>query len=139
MAPSTTDTTPSRGRLFTALGTGAVAVGGLAYIGLADPHRPGFLFPACPFHALTGLYCPGCGATRMVHDVLNGDLPAAVVDNVVALIGLPLLLVWILLRRKSGRPWLTVTSGAVIIAIAVTWTVVRNLPGFPLVPTLLDG
>jgi hypothetical protein len=75
----------------------------------------------------------------MVHDVLNGDLAAAVVDNVVALIGLPLLLVWILLRRRNGRPWLTPVSGAVIIAIAVTWTVVRNLPGFPLVPTVLDG
>jgi len=139
MAPSTTSTTPNRGRLFTALGTGAVAVGGLAYIGLADPHRPNFLFPVCPFHAATGLFCPGCGGLRMVHDVLNGDLAAAVVDNVVALIGLPLLLVWILLRRRSERPWLTPVSGTVIVVIAVTWTVVRNLPGFPLVPTVLDG
>lgn len=139
MAPSTTDTTPHRGRLYTALGTGAVLVGSLAYIGLADPHRPNFLFPACPFHAATGLFCPGCGGLRMVHDVLNGDFSAAVVDNVAALIGLPLLLIWILLCRRSDRPWLTPASGAVIVAIAVGWTVVRNLPGFPLVPTLLDG
>jgi hypothetical protein len=28
----------------------------------------------------------------------------------------------------------------VVIAVtAITWTVVRNLPGFPLVPTLLPG
>jgi hypothetical protein len=28
----------------------------------------------------------------------------------------------------------------VVIAVAaITWTVVRNLPGFPLVPTLLGG
>ena len=139
MAPDTTSTTPNRGRLYTALGTGAAAVGALAYIGIADPHRPNFLFPACPFQAATGLFCPGCGGLRMVHDVLNGDLSAAVVDNVVALIGLPLLLIWVLLRRQSGRPWLTPVSGAVIVAIAVAWTVVRNLPGFPLVPTLLDG
>lgn len=139
MAPSTTSTTGNRGRLFTALGTGAAVVGGLAYIGLADPHRPNFLFPTCPFHAATGLLCPGCGGLRMVHDVLNGDMSAAVVDNVVALIGLPLLLVWILFRRRSERPWLTPVSGTVIVVIAVTWTVVRNLPGFPLVPTVLDG
>lgn len=75
----------------------------------------------------------------MVHDVLNGDTAAAVVDNVAALIGLPLLLVWILVRRQSGRPWLTPVSGAVIVVVAIVWTVVRNLPGFPLVPTLLDG
>ncbi|MGZ5365100.1 MAG: DUF2752 domain-containing protein [Mycobacterium sp.] len=132
-------TTPSRGRLYTALGTGAVLVGGLAYIGLGDPHRSNFLFPACPFHAATGLYCPGCGGLRMIHDVLHGDFAAAVVDNVVALIGLPLLLAWILLRRRSGRPWMTPISAAVIVTIALTWTVVRNLSGFPLVPTLLDG
>jgi hypothetical protein len=139
MAPSTTSRISNRGQFFTALGTGAAVVGGLAYIGLADPHRPNFLFPACPFHAATGLLCPGCGGLRMAHDVLNGDLSAAVVDNVVALIGLPLLLVWILLRRRSERPWLTPVSGSVIVVIAVMWTVVRNLPGFPLVPTVLDG
>jgi hypothetical protein len=132
-------TAPSRGRLYTALGTGAVLVGALAYIGFGDPHRSNFLFPACPFHAATGWFCPGCGGLRMIHDVLHLDLAAAVVDNVVALIGLPLLLGWILVRRRSGRPWMTRVSAAVIIAIAVTWTVVRNLPGFPLVPTLLDG
>jgi hypothetical protein len=131
--------TGNRGRLSSALGTGAVLVGGLAYIGLGDPHRSNFLFPACPFHAATGLYCPGCGGLRMVHDVLHGDLSAAVVDNVVALIGLPLLLVWVLTRWRSGRPWTTPVAGIVVIAIALTWTVVRNLPGFPLVPTLLDG
>jgi hypothetical protein len=31
-------------------------------------------------------------------------------------------------------------SAVVVIGIAaVTWTVVRNLPGFPLVPTVLSG
>ncbi|AEV75065.1 Protein of unknown function (DUF2752) [Mycolicibacterium rhodesiae NBB3] len=131
-------TAPTRGRLYTALGTGAVVVGALAYIGLGDPHRPNFFLP-CPFHAATGLYCPGCGGLRMVHDVLHLDLSAAVVDNVVALIGLPLLLAWIVLRRRSERPWMTPVAAVTIVAIAVTWTVVRNLPGFPLVPTVLDG
>jgi hypothetical protein len=136
MAPSA-DT--SRGRLYTAVGTGAVLVGGLAYLGLGDPHRPNFIFPPCPFYALTGLYCPGCGGLRMMHDVLNGDLAAAVVDNVFALVGLPMLLVWIVLRVRSGRPWMTPAAAVVIIVAATAWTVVRNLPGFPLVPTVLDG
>jgi hypothetical protein len=34
---------------------------------------------------------------------------------------------------------MTPVAAVVIIAIAITWTVVRNLPGFPLVPTVLDG
>jgi hypothetical protein len=136
MAPSVTS---SRGQLFTALGTGAVLVGGLTYIGLGDPHNPNFLFPACPFKALTGLDCPGCGGLRMVHDVLHGDFAAAVVDNVFLLVGLPLLLGWILLRRRRGQPWATTSTLVVILVTAVTWSVVRNLPGFPLVPTVLDG
>ena len=64
-------------------------VGGLAYVGLGDPHRPDFVFPACPFKALTGWNCPGCGGLRMTHDLLHGDLAAAVVDNVFLLVGLP--------------------------------------------------
>lgn len=133
MAPSAVS---SRARLYVALGTGAVVLGGLAYVGLGDPHRPNFFFPVCPFHALTGLYCPGCGGLRMTHDVLHGDLAAAVVDNVFLLVGLPLLLVWVLWRWRLGRPVWNASVVVVIIAAAVTWIVVRNLPEFPLVPTV---
>jgi hypothetical protein len=136
MAPSATS---NRGRLFGALGTGAVLVGALAYIGIGNPHNPDFVFPPCPFKALTGLYCPGCGGLRMTHDLLHGDLAAAVVDNVFLLVGLPMLLAWILVRRRRGQPSTTTPVLVVIIVAAVTWTVVRNLPGFPLVPTILSG
>ena len=137
MAPSATF--GSRQRRLLVLGTGAVFVGALAYIGIGDPHRPGFLFPPCPFHELTGWYCPACGGLRMTHDVLHGDLAAAFVDNAFALIGLPLLLMWVLARRRQGRPVLIAPAYVVIVAAAVVWTVVRNVTGFPLVPTVLDG
>jgi hypothetical protein len=134
-APSTT----SRGRLYGALGTGAAAVGALAYIGIGDPHSPDFGFPACPFKALTGWNCPGCGGLRMTHDVLNGDFGAAVVDNVFFLVGLPMLAVWLLVRWRRGDKLMPMPAIVVVAIAAITWTVVRNLPGFPLVPTLLTG
>jgi hypothetical protein len=137
MAPSAT--LGSRQRRLLSLGTGAVFVGALAYIGIGDPHRSTFLFPPCPFHELTGWYCPACGGLRMTHDVLHGDLAAAFADNAFALIGLPMLLAWVIVRRRQGRPVLTVPAYIVIIGAAVAWTVVRNLTGFPLVPTVLDG
>lgn len=28
----------------------------------------------CMFHKFTGLYCPGCGGTRSLHFLLNGDI-----------------------------------------------------------------
>jgi Protein of unknown function (DUF2752) len=136
MAPSV-DT--SRKRLYGALGTAALLGGALIYIGIADPHNPNFAFPVCPFWALTGLYCPGCGGLRMTHDLLHGDLAAAVTDNVFLLVGLPLLLVWFLIRWRQGKPLLNGPVLVVVIAAAVTWAVVRNMPEFPLVPTVLNG
>jgi Protein of unknown function (DUF2752) len=124
-------------RLYTTLGTGALAVGALAYVGLADPHRPGSLFPPCPFKLLTGLNCPACGGLRMTHDLLHGDLAAAVVDNVFLLIGLPALALWVLWRIRQGQRAFTLPAIVVIAVAAIAWTVVRNMPGFPLVPTLL--
>jgi hypothetical protein len=122
-----------------ALGTGAVLAGALVYVGIADPHRPGFGFPVCPFKALTGWNCPACGGLRMTHDILHGDLGAAVVDNVFLLVGLPMLFAWLLLRWRSGKPLMNTPAMVVIVVAAITWTVVRNMPGFPLVPTLLAG
>jgi hypothetical protein len=132
-------TSTSRTRLFGVLGTGAVMAGGLAYVGFGNPHSPDFAFPPCPFKLLTGWNCPACGGLRMTHDILHGDLAAAFVDNAFALIGLPMLLAWVLVRRRQGKPTSTKTTMIVIIVAVVTWTVVRNLPGFPLVPTVLDG
>lgn len=139
MEPEAPAPTTRRARLYTTLGTGAVLAGSLAYIGLSDPHRPGSLFPPCPFHALTGWYCPGCGGLRMTHDLLHGNLGAAVVDNVFLLVALPLLAVWVVVRRHRHLPVWPVPAVAAVVVAAVTWTVVRNLPGFPLVPTLLGG
>ena len=38
-----------------------------------------------------------------------------------------------------GRQIMPMPAVVVIVVAAITWTVVRNLPGFPLVPTVLDG
>ena len=128
-----------RGPRYAALGTGAVAAGALAYVGLADPHRPGFLFPGCPFKTLTGWNCPACGGLRMTHDVLHGELSAALVDNAFLLIGLPMLALWLLVRWRRKQRLMPIPAVATVFVAVIAWTVVRNWPGFPLVPTLLDG
>ncbi|MGD9621240.1 MAG: DUF2752 domain-containing protein [Mycolicibacterium sp.] len=133
MAP---DGTFYRTNRIAALGAGAAVVGGLAYVGLGNPHNPGFIFPPCPFKAMTGWDCPACGGLRMTYDVLHGNFSAALVDNAFLLIGLPMLLAWVLVRRGRGRPLSTVPTLVVIIVAAAAWTVARNLPGFPLVPTV---
>ncbi|MBX7456075.1 DUF2752 domain-containing protein [Mycolicibacterium sp. 3033] len=133
-APTRTWTRP-----LAVVGGGVALVGSLAYVGLGNPHSADFVFLPCPFKALTGWNCPACGGLRMTHDLLHGDLAAAFVDNAFVLIGLPLLLAWMMLRRYRGQSAANTPVFVVVIVTAVAWTIVRNLPGFPLVPTVLTG
>lgn len=128
-----------RRRVHGAFGAGALLTGALGYIGFVDPHDQGSVYPQCPFRLLTGWNCPGCGGLRMVHDLLHGDLAAAVIDNVFLLVGIPLLAGWVLLRRRHGERMLPMPAVVALAAAAIAWTVLRNLPGFPLVPTILSG
>lgn len=46
-------------------------------------------YPRCPFFALTGHYCPGCGATRAVAALLHGHISTAFHFNAVVTLLLP--------------------------------------------------
>jgi hypothetical protein len=129
----------ARRRRYPALGAGALLVGALGYVGLVDPHKPDSVFPICPFRLLTGWNCPACGGLRMVHDVLHGDLAAAISDNAFLLVGIPMLAGWILLRRRSGKSLFSLPAAAPLVIATLAWIVVRNMPGFPLIPTLLTS
>lgn len=68
----------------------ALGAAGLAMLYFNDPtgaaHR---WFPPCPFHAATGLYCPGCGSTRGLHLLLHGHLLAACRMNALMVLCVP--------------------------------------------------
>src|SRR3954468_1920237 len=89
---------------FGPIAVGAAALGGVAFAGAVAPHGQAF-YPQCPLYALTGVYCPGCGATRAVHALMNGHLGAAAHDNVLLLVALPLVLYlwWRWAARSVGR------------------------------------
>ncbi len=120
------------------LAPAATAVGTAAAVGVAAvAGRFGVpLFPPCPLHALTGLWCPLCGGTRAVTALANGDLAAAVSLNVLVVLAVPLLAVaWVTwtARRASGRRVPMITLGnrglAVVTAALVAFMVLRNIPG----------
>ncbi len=128
-----------RHRRYITAGTGMLLAGALGYVGLVDPHNTNSAYPQCPFKWLTGWNCPFCGGLRMTHDLLHGHLAASINDNVFLLVGLPLLAGWLLIRRQQGRLSLPIPAVITITVAAIAWTVLRNLPGFPLVPTILSG
>jgi hypothetical protein len=120
-------------RLAAPVGTLAVVGAAFAYVGAVDPSEPGH-YPLCPVLRLTGLYCPGCGGLRSAHALVHGDVAAALGMNALAVAGFVLFAafmgVW-LVRVLSSRPMtvpLRSTHWWVLGAVAVAFTVVRNLP-----------
>lgn len=49
-------------------------------------------YPRCPFFALTHHYCPGCGATRALAELLHGNFIAALHFNAALTLLLPFVL-----------------------------------------------
>jgi hypothetical protein len=139
LAPGHDQHQQHRGRRYGAIGSGVLLASALGYVGLVDPHNPHSLYPQCPFKFLTGWNCPLCGGLRMTHDLLHGDLLASINDNVFALVGIPVLIGWFVIRRRLGLPARLTPMVLTVVVASIAWTVLRNLPGFPLVPTILSG
>jgi hypothetical protein len=107
----------------------AAVAAGAAWIAffLIDPATQSFL-PPCLFHAFTGLYCPGCGATRALHHLAHGNLVAALKLNALVVMGLPLGGLIAVCRKRHDLPaW---CLRALLIGIAL-FGVARNIPLFP--------
>lgn len=92
--------------------------------------------PPCIVHAFTGLECPGCGSTRAVHELLNGNPLAALDLNPLVILAAPLL-VWCFVAWLAGRA--TPLAGRVarrgwlvaLVMVVVAYGVVRNVDVAP--------
>ena len=106
----------------------AVAVAaGWAALFVIDPSHTSVL-PPCPFHWLTGLYCPGCGSTRALHQLAHGNLAAALGYNPLAVLMLPVVAYLALVRKnmliKPVYFW-------VLVGVVVAFGVLSNIPAYP--------
>jgi hypothetical protein len=119
----------------------AGVAGASAYVAAIDPGEPGH-YPTCPFYAVTGYYCPGCGTLRMVHALTHGHVGEAFGRNALTFLTLPALaFLWVRwaiasrrgwpMRARLVQPW---AIGVFAVVTLVFW-VVRNLPaGHALAP-----
>jgi hypothetical protein len=117
----------------TALGGGIAAA---CFLYVFDPARSA-LYAPCPFHLLTGLYCPGCGSLRALHQLLHGHLRTAWGLNPLLVVALPFLgycFLSYVMGGLRGRSLLAFFVPAIVIwaflgAVLVFW-VLRNVAWF---------
>jgi hypothetical protein len=119
--------------LLVAAATGAV----LTCLAVRDPNAEG-AYPLCPFRALTGWDCPGCGSLRGLHALTTGRPGEAADQNVFLVLAVPFLvwrfLAWSRDRWRGIEPRGAAIPAAWIYAVlagVVTFWLVRNVPGVP--------
>ena len=116
-------------RKFIIYGLMILAVAGLIFLKQTDPYTNRWL-PKCMFYEWTGLHCPGCGITRALDATLDGKFALALRYNPLAMIGLPLVLILIGLRRRKVRAGLPASPVFcwVVFFVIVGYMLARNLP-----------
>jgi hypothetical protein len=111
-----------------------LSVAAVCYVAAVDPNEAGH-YPTCPFLAVTGFQCPGCGSMRAVHALAHGRIGEAFGLNVLTMAMLPLLaFFWLRWARARAldRPVRTKVAHPVLIwtlfgAVLLFW-LIRNLP-----------
>jgi len=82
--------------------TGVLPLVGLVALRVADSRQ--IRLPACPFKALTGHDCVGCGSTRSLTQLAHGDVADAFDFNVLVPVAVALLLVsWVAWLLEDTR------------------------------------
>lgn len=94
----------------------------------------------CPFHKFTGLYCPGCGVTRMLFSLIKLDFYQAFRYNplvfILLIIGIIYLLIKFILKKFNIIIKVPNYVWYILIIIVIIYGILRNIPEFDwLAPT----
>jgi hypothetical protein len=93
----------------------------------------------CVFHQWSDLHCVGCGMTRATFALFEGRLLAAISQNPLGMVLLPIALIGVSLEvigwvQGKPAPW-TIPLGAhgakIIAIIVIAFMILRNLPWAP--------
>ncbi len=100
--------------------TTALALSSLAQLFLTTDGFP------CLIHEVFGLYCPGCGTTRLLMSAKEGEFSQAILHNPIILLILPGVLLYLRTKKRSSKrafEWLAIVTVFAYFAL-------RNLPCF---------
>lgn len=116
---------------------GIVGLGLLSLYFIFNPSDFEF-FPKCPLYATTGVYCPGCGSQRAIHNLLHFNIRGVFDQNALFIPAILLLAYHYLtkaIQKRRGGPVRTVLHRSstpwILLAIILLFWVLRNLPYYP--------
>ena len=125
-----------KNRIFSGLGAAAM-LAGAGIVAWFDPSQESF-FPVCPLYKTTSLACPGCGMTRALHALLNGDIAAAFDFNLMFpvmafLLGYIFFSLSLMAWRGKGLDFSVFGPKVTwsLFAVAMLFAVARNIPAWP--------
>ena len=73
---------------------------GLILLRIYNPESENSFFIPCFFYKIMGIKCPGCGMTRSLHNLVNGDIKKAIWYNVMSIPAIVLLIYNYTLKRR---------------------------------------
>lgn len=96
-------------------------------------------FPRCIFHNLTRLYCPLCGTQRAVAALLDGNISAALRDNLLFVLALPFLIYSLTVlfinsfckKQFLHKIFFSAAFIKAVILFVIAFAVLRNVPSYP--------
>ena len=102
-----------------------------------NPSNVNFM-PKCPLYATTGIYCPGCGSQRALHDILHLNFKGVIRHNLLFLVGILVLiyhftiegLLFFTNRKVNNLLYHPKTPIILLVLIIIYW-VLRNIPIYP--------
>lgn len=116
-----------------------ILIGTILFVYIYKNFSPNqYLFPKCPVHSFTGLYCPGCGSQRAIHSFLNLNFKDVFSYNPLVGIILSAIVIDILLftlNIKRFRPYTFLKTNRyfslIVLYTVILFTIFRNIPVFP--------
>ena len=113
---------------------GMAGGGALVLLHLRDPHQSGS-YGLCPFLAITGHPCPGCGGLRAVNELTHGNIVDALSSNLLVIGLLGLLTVawaaWFVRRARGADDRMLVVRDrtlVLVLVVVLAFGAVRNTP-----------
>jgi hypothetical protein len=121
------DTAGSPGFNGSLLIAGAILLAAAAALYRFPPTADRF-YPRCPVHELTGLLCPGCGATHALAALLHGHAGEAFRENALFVCLLPAAAMYIAACVRR-REWITLPKSVLgsVLMITAVFTIMRNV------------